>query len=126
LQGNLMEAMQKIYVPNVQITRFRLEQSYSVTAGSPPVTNGYGVVPGKPGTSVEHMFLSMDARDISANPGDQVNRFKDAVINQDYFKTILDRTNGVRLSNLGSPQVGSDGHAYVMFTLESKLPDKTR
>src|SRR5262245_30666489 len=36
LQGNLMEAFQKIYVQNVQVTRVRLDQSYALSPGSPP------------------------------------------------------------------------------------------
>lgn len=126
LQGNLMEAFQKIYVQNVQITRVHLDQSYALSPGSPPVTNSYGVVPGKPGISVERVSLSMDAKDLSANPGDQVNHYKDALVNQDFFKSQLNQTNGVRLSNLSSPQSQGDNRSYVMFTLECRFLDKIR
>ena len=126
LQGNLLEAFQKLTVPNVAMTRLRLDQSYVVTAASPPVTNNYGVVPGKLGVSVERMTLTIDAKDLSANAGDQVNHFKEALVKQDFFKNLLDRTNGVRLSNLSSPQASSEGRPYVMFTFECRFPDKTR
>lgn len=127
LQGNLMDAFQKIYIPNVQVIRMRLDQTYAITAGTPPVTNSYGVVAGKPGTSVERLAVTVDAKDLSSNPGDQVNRYKDALVNQDFFKSQLNTSNGVRLSNLSSPQTSSDStRPYVMFTLECRFLDKIR
>jgi hypothetical protein len=125
LQGNLMEALQKIYVPSVQTTRVRLDQSYAITAGSAPVTNSVGVVPGRPGTSTERISLIVDAKDLSAN-ADGHDHFKDALVNQVFFKTQLNQTNGVRLSNLSAPQSSGDNHQYVMFTLECRFLDKTR
>jgi hypothetical protein len=126
LQAGLMEAFQKIYIPNVQTTRVRLDQSYAITPGTAPVTNSYGVVPGRPGTSVERILLTLDAKDSSPNAGDQVNHFKDALVNQDFFKSQLNQTSGVRLSNLSAPQSSPDNHPYVMFTLECRFLDKTR
>ena len=66
----------------------------------------------------------MDAKDSSANPGDQMNRFKDAIAKQEYFSRSLDATNGVRLSNLSAIQTPLDGKPYVMFTLECRFADK--
>jgi hypothetical protein len=126
LLGNLMNAFQKTCVSNVQVTRIRLDQSYNVTSGSPPVTNAYGVVPGKPGNSVEKISLIVDAKDLSANPGDQVNHFKDALVGQEFFKSQLNQTNGVRLSNLSAPQSQGDSRPFVVFTLECRFLDKTR
>lgn len=125
LQGNMMDAFQKIYSPNVQITRLRMDQTYAVTAGSAAVTNNFGVVPGKLGTATERITLFVDARDSSMNPGDQVNQFKDAITKQEFFKSVL-ATNGVRLSNLSAPQSTPDSRPFVMFTLECRFPDKTR
>ena len=74
----------------------------------------------------EKIVVSLDARDSSANPGDQVNKFKDAVANQPYFKAALNKTNGVQLVNLSAPQIGTDGKPFVMFTLECNFPEHTR
>lgn len=126
LQGNLLDAFQKIYTPNVQVTRLRLDQSYSVNPGSPGVTNKFGVVPGKPSFSIEHVLLILDAKDLSTNPGDQVNRYKDSLVTQSFFKSALDKTNGVRLSNLSAPQSSLDSKPFVVFTLECNFYDKTR
>jgi hypothetical protein len=126
LLGNLMNAFQKTYVSNVQVTRIRVDQAYNVIAGSPAVTNAYGVVPGKPGSSVEKIALIVDAKDLSANPGDQVNHFKDALVGQEFFKSQLNQTNGVRLSNLSAPQSQADNRSFVVFTLECRFLDKIR
>lgn len=127
LQGNLMEALQKTYVPNVSITRMRVDQNYALTPGSPSVTNSAGVIPGRPGSSTERVLLTIDAKDSSANPGDQVNRFKEALGSQDYLKSLMDKTNSVRLSAAPSaPQSIADGKQFVTFTLECRFADKTR
>lgn len=126
LQGNLLNALQQIYVPNVQLTRLRLDQSYSAKAGAAPQTNSVGIVAGRPGTSTEKITLILDARDSGPNPGDQVNRFKEAVTKQDYFKANLDRTNGVRLLNLLPAQTSASGRPFVLFTLECRFTEKSR
>jgi hypothetical protein len=114
LQGNLLNALQQLAFPNIQITRIRSAQSYELTDA-------------KPAPNVtEKIIVSLDVRDSSANPGDQVNKFKDLVAKQPYFQSFLNKTNGVRLSNLSAPQIGLDGKPYVLFTLECQYNDQTR
>jgi len=122
LQGNLMNALQQTYVPNVQLSRLRVDQSYS----TPPA-----LVPAKPGVAVrsgavtEHITLTLDAKDFSANPGDQINHFKDALSRTELLKTLLDPTNGIRLAGPPSAvQTPLDGKPFVMFTLECRFLDK--
>ena len=74
----------------------------------------------------EKIIVSLDARDSSANPGDQVNKMKDAVANHPYFKAMLNKTNGVQLMSLSAPQMGSDGKPYVLFTLKCNFPEVSR
>jgi hypothetical protein len=126
LQGNLMNALQQLYVPNVQLTRLRVEQNYTQTSGSPGTTNNYGVIPGRAGTSTERIVLTMDAKDLSPNPGDAVNPFKNALLKQDYFAGGLNASNGVRLTSLSPPQAAMDSKPFVMFTLECRFSDITR
>jgi len=126
LQGNLMNALQQTYVPNVQLNRLRMEQTYSTTPGIPSKTNNLGnVVPGRPPTVTEHITLTIDAKDFSTNPGDQVNRYKDAIAKQEFLTPLLNPTNGVRLSGLSSLQTPSDSKPYVMFSLECRFLDRT-
>lgn len=125
LQGNLMNALQQTYVPNVQLSRLRVDQNYSASPAIPAKTNSFGVVAGRPPTITQHVTLAMDAKDFSQNPGDQVPHFKDALAKQDYFSHNLDTTNGIRLSGLSALQTPGDGKPFVMFTLECRFADKT-
>jgi len=122
LQGNLLDALQHIYVPNVQLTRVRVEQNYIRKEKNP----AKGKVPEQPGSVTEQITLVLDAKDSSPNPGDQVNHFKNTVAALPYFKTSLNPTNEVRLLNLSAPQNGVNGTPFVQFTLECRFPDHTR
>ena len=120
LQGRFLDALQQIYVPNVAIVRLRLDQSYTVIDGVPTKAGR------TPATSTEHTLLTIDAKDFSANPGDQINHFKDSFSRSEYFSSVL-QTNGVGLA--GSPsavQSGPDGKTFVLFTLQCRYPDITR
>jgi hypothetical protein len=120
LLGPLLDALQQIYVPNVAIIRTRLDQTFALKEGTPTKT-GRG-----PSSTSEKTLLTIDAKDYSANPGDQINRFKDSFTKSEYFKSMLE-TNGVRLAGSPSaPQTGADGKLFVQFTLECRYPEKTR
>lgn len=121
LQGNLLNALQQATVPGVQLTRLRVDQIY---VSSDP--KGYQTKTNSPATVTEKIVVSLDARDYSSDPGNQVNKFKDAISHQPYFHAELDKTNGVRLTNLSPPQAGPDGRPSVMFTLQCTYPDRTR
>ena len=126
LQGSLMNALQHVYVPNVQLIRVRIEQNYVRKEGTPAKTSGKEATAGHANSSTEQITLILDAKDSSPNPGDQVNRFKETVTSLDYFKSALIETNGVRLLNLSAPQMGQNGKPFVQFTLECRFPEKTR
>ena len=126
LQGNLLNALQQIYLPNVQLMRLREEQTYTSQGGAASITNAYGVVAGHPPLATERILLTIDAKDSSPNPGDMVNRFKDNLIQSAYFKSCLASNNAVRLSSLTPPQNSIDSKPYVIFTLECRYQDKIR
>ena len=126
LQGNLLNALQQAHVDGVRLTRLRVDQKYSYKDATPPQNNVHGTIPGHPGTVTEKIVVSLEARDSSANPGDQVNKMKDAVANQPYFKAALNKTNGVQLVSLSAPQLSTDGRPYVLFTLECSFPEVPR
>ena len=115
-----------VYVPGVQLMRVKLEQNYVCQDSTPDRTNQFGVVRGKPGKSTQQFMLTLDARDSSSNPGDQVNFYKDALMKLNYFKANLDPTNGVKLASLSAPQIGLDAKSFVLFTLECRFTEKTR
>jgi hypothetical protein len=116
LQGSLLNALQQIYVPNVQVTRMRVDQTYTL--------NGAGA--GRADSATEHITLLLDAKDFSPNPGDQVNRYKGTLAANDFIKTYLGPTNTVKLSNLSPPQSSFGSKPFVLLTLECRFSDKTR
>jgi hypothetical protein len=126
LQGNLLDALQHATVENVQLTRLRVDQACFLTEGAEAQTNGDRVIAGRPATVKEKIIAHLDARDFSANPGDQVNKFKEAITKEPYFQTMLDKTNGVQLANPPSAPQTDAGKPYVMFTLDCRYPEATR
>jgi hypothetical protein len=126
LQGNFMNALQQLNLEDVQLARATVNQSYLEVDAVPNKTNDTHVVLGHPAMTTEKIVVTLDARDSSANPGDQVNKFKEVVASQPYFESTLNLTNGVELVSLSAPQNGPDGRPCVQFTLECDLPQQTR
>jgi len=127
LQGNFLNALQQLNLDGVRLERIRVYQSYvNAPAVASKVSNNHTIL-GHPATSTEKIVVSLDVRDISASPGDQIPKFKEALASQAYFQGILEKTNGVRLASAPSaPQNGPDGKPYVSFTLECDLPEQIR
>lgn len=126
LQGNLLNALQKTTVDGVQLTRLRVEQSYFLTAGTDSQTNADHVVAGRPSSAKERIVVSLEARDFSANPGDQVNKFKQAIADNSYFKAMLVKTNSVELVGVPSLQIDPGGKPFALFTVECHFPEQNR
>lgn len=128
LIGNVMDALQKSTVANVQLTRFKIDQAYALTEATKASTNDTGTaVAGKPATVIEHTTLTLTARDNSTIPGDSIGRFQSALSHNPFFHSLIsNRTNDFRLTTSLTPQSDPDGKTFVAFTLEAHLPDKTR
>ena len=127
LYGTLLNALQETTIDEVQLVRFHAEQSYQVTEGTKPKTNSAShIVAGKAARSTEKIVLTLDAKDSGNNPGDQVNRFKQAVTENNYFQSALGKTNEVRLASLSPPQASVESKPFVTFTLECRFPERTR
>jgi hypothetical protein len=126
LQGNLLDALQQTVIDGVQLTRLRVDQSYVQTGGTETQTNADGhIIMGTPPIVRERIVVSLDARDFSPNL-DQFGKFKDAIAAQPYFKSNLDKTNGISLTGISTPQNGPEGKPFVLFTYELHYPDKIR
>lgn len=121
LQGNLLNALQKVNVDNVQLMGIKVDQAYAPSGG----TKGSGGIPTKSFVT-ERIVVRLSARDSSPNPGDQVGKFMQAVARQDYFKEMLDKTNDVVLTDESSPLTDQSGRNYVSFTVECHFPDHKR
>lgn len=129
LWGNVLNAFQQTLggIDEVQVARFKAEQAYVLNEGTPNRTNGHVIIPGKPPTATERIKLTIDARDMSAQPGKRVNQFKESIAVVPYFRDALEKTNGVRLTQQSAPTSGGvAGQQFVMFSLECNFPEKTR
>ncbi len=126
LYGTLFNALQHTALNDVQLTRFRADQSYFLTQGTKGKTNAeHQVTAGRPSTVAEKILLTLEARDCGNNPGDEVNKYKQAISESQYFKTNMGKTNEVRLANLSPPQA-LDGKPFVQFSLECRFPERVR
>jgi hypothetical protein len=128
LNGNILNALQHTTIDDVQLVRLKTEHVYVLTEETKAKTNSNGkVIPAKPASVLEKIVLTLDAKDAGPNPGDQVNKFQEAIAEYPYFQTALGKTNVVRLTNIGTPTPGSEGgKPFVPFTLECKYPEKIR
>lgn len=127
LNGTLLDALQRTTVPDVQLTRVKVEQTYSFTDEVKPRTVGGKPVPGQPASATEKVFLTLDGDDASANPGDQVTKLKETLACNAYFKDALARTNSINLKSLSSPQLApGSGLPCVMFSLQLRYAEQNR
>ncbi len=127
LQGPTLNALQQTALEEVELRRLRTDQTYVYVPESKPATNENNrLVPGKPASVVEKIVISLDARDVSGAPGDQVSKFKQSVAGSTYFQNLLTKSNEVRLTSLAPPTPASPGaRPFVAFTLECRLPERT-
>lgn len=128
LQGTALNALQQTALEEVELRRFRTDQTYVLVPESKPATNESNrVIPGRPASVIEKIVITLDARDVSATPGDQVSRFKQSVAASPYFQNLLTKTNEVRLTSLAPPSPSATGgKPFVGFTLECRAPERTR
>ncbi len=131
LHATLLNALQQTNVEDVQLVHLRTEQTYVPADATKPRTNGNCVVPGKPAGVSERILITVEGSDASSNPGDQVNKFKEAVAGLPYFREQLGKTNLVILKAQSQSQPlpaagGTAGKAGVLFTLDCRLPEKVR
>jgi hypothetical protein len=127
LYGSLLNALQQAIVDDVQLNRFRTDQSYSLVEELKSQTNANGrVTPGQPARMTERVSMVLEAKDSAANPGDQVNKFKQSISQSPAFAALFGGSNEVRLANLSPPQSMGDAKSFVQFNLECRFSEKTR
>jgi hypothetical protein len=126
LWGTTLDALQKTIVDDVQLVRIRGEQSFTLSEEAKTKPDAKGT-PVKTGTSTERVTLTLEARDSSPRPGDQVNKLKEVISKNEHFQNHLQKTNGVMLTSLGPPQLDFAARSsFVIFTLQCYYPEKVR
>ena len=128
LNGNLLDALQQVSLADVHLMRIKVDQLYAMTAEVKAQTNKQGKVTkaGVPPSIRENILVQLEARDASANPGDQVNKYKDILATNHYFATALSKSNGVRLAYVGNLTALPEAKAFKLFTVECRYPEHTR
>jgi hypothetical protein len=126
LHGTLLDALQQTTLDDVQLMRLKTDEIFIYNEEIKTKTNANDhIIPGRPASVTERVVVTLEARDNGANPGDQVNKFKQAVSQSPYFLSKLGKNSEVRLANLSPPQT-IDGKTSVLFTLECRYPEKIR
>src|SRR5262249_7229993 len=106
LYGTFLNSFQKSTVDDVQLLHLKADQSYAYIDAVKTRTNDENIViKGKPASSTEKIVVTIEGTDSSSNPGDQVNKFKEVLGNNNYFKETLAKTNALSLKNISAPQV---------------------
>ncbi len=127
LSANLLDALQRAYVQDVRVIKLKTDFKYVMTEATKPKTNAFTVIEGKPATATEQITVHIEAIDSSANPGDQVNDYKETVASLEHLDEVFrETTPEVRLTGLTPPQPDGNGRPYVLFTLECNYPEKVR
>ncbi|HEX3799455.1 MAG TPA: hypothetical protein VH413_12215 [Verrucomicrobiae bacterium] len=128
LNAPLLDALMHGTVDGIQITHFRMEQSFIAVPEVAPIMERGHSVGGKPAGSLERNKLVLDAKDTSPNPGnDAINHLKETLAHSGYFTKQQVSTNEIMLKNLSTPQLDPDsGKPYVLFSLELNYPDHER
>jgi hypothetical protein len=128
LVGTLLDAMQRITVPEVQLVRLRLDDTLTYNEEIKASLEAKRAA--KPASVTERISISLDAKDASAKPGDLIPKFQQAIADASYFAARLDKSDTQRVhlkpGSYGTQQVGPDGRPFQPFTLDSSFPEKTR
>jgi hypothetical protein len=119
-----LHTLQYAMVDDVEMTQIRGNQTFTLTEGTPSVTNSSGIIRGKPASARERIVLRIEGRDYSTNSVANIRLFQEALTNQAYFRTSLSRAELAGLSPVQS-EPGS-ARPFVTFTIESHYPDRVR
>lgn len=125
LWAGTLDALQHVSFDGVQLVHLQTEQRFTLNEGTKPAAGG-ALPPGaKPSTTTEKIVVTIDGRDYSARPGEQVPKFKQALVSSAYFESILQKTNKIQLTSQTAPQAEL-GRTFVGFGLKLFFEEKER
>jgi hypothetical protein len=119
-----LHTLQYTVVDDIELTQIRGAQTYTLSEGTPAVTNSTGVVPGKPASARERIILRIEGRDYSTNPVANIRLYQEALTNQAYFRTAFSKAELAGLSPVQMEPEAS--RPFVTFTIECQYPDRVR
>jgi hypothetical protein len=122
-----LSALQYAVVQDVELNALRGRHSYTLTEATPAVTNSTGTIRARPATAREKIVLSIEARDFSENPGDHIRLFQDAIAENPYFKTNLQKAEMTGRSPVQTaPLDRGSARPFVTFMIECQYPEQVR
>jgi hypothetical protein len=126
LQSTMLNTLLHATVDGIQITRLRTEQGFDMTAEVKATKENPKAA--KPASTTEKSKLTLDAKDMSPNPGnEQINKFKETLAQTPYFMAKHISIDNIQLKNLSTPQLDAEsGKSFVLFSLECLYPEKRR
>jgi len=122
LWAPLLNALQKIMIDDIQVTRLTGDQKYTIEGPRTFGTGSRKVV--VPGDIVERTSLHIEARDKSTNEQSYL-KYKDSLSSCDYFVNNLRSRDGFILEgvlNLPDPGKSGASNQFVTFVLSSRFP----
>jgi hypothetical protein len=126
LWARTLDALQHTPVDGVQLVRFRSEQSFQVNEGAKPAAPVAGVVMARPpATVIEKVVLTLEGKDYSLVPGEQVPHYKQSLVSVPALASFLQKSNTVQLTSQSAPQ-SEFGRTYVAFGLQLFFEQKER
>lgn len=125
LWATALNALQLTPVEGVQLVRVHTEQTFSRTEGKVRTEDAGNISPARPATATEYVVVTLEGRDYSPRPGDQVPKFKQALVNSPYFESMLQKTNKIQLTSQSAPQAEL-GKMFVGFGLKLFFDEKER
>lgn len=127
LWANVLNALQQTIIEDVQLLEFRGEQTYRYTEATKPTVVSGKTVPGKPATATEQVVITLRAKDTGPGEGDNILKYMETLANFPYFQQLLGKTAKFQLVSRDPPQEDPEtGRTAVRFTLECRLPERTR
>lgn len=131
LWANVLDAFQHVWVDNLELTRFRAEQTFLQNVPAKPAGDAAAAAAAlKASTAVEKITLHLDGKDYSAHTAEQIARFRESMSVAPFFQASLQKTNSILLTSLSAPQAESRGDSkkssFVMFGLQLNFQEKER
>jgi hypothetical protein len=126
LWGSALNGLQFALVDKIQLTHLKVFQTYAQIPEVKPKP-GEKIVP-QPARARENIKLVLDGKDFGPPGGEQIEVFKQSLVNGPFLNQYLTNINQMRMTARGQrqedPQV--PGRYYESFTLECYLLEITR
>lgn len=127
LWASVLNALQQTVIDDVQLLEFRGEQTYRYNEATKPTVVSGKTVPGKPATATEQIVFVLRAKDTGPGEGENIVKYIETLMNFPYFQQLLEKTAKFQLVNRDPPADDPEtGRTAVRFTLECRLPERTR